>query len=78
MQSEKFISGILRYVGNDLPQLTDRVQWVSNDIINLEGQKRNLMNKLILWNSQLSDLGKSYRYQRSTTKANGQINIIVL
>jgi hypothetical protein len=59
MQSEKFISGILRYVGNDLPQLIDRVQWVSNDIINLEGQKRILMNKLILWNAQLSDLGKS-------------------
>jgi hypothetical protein len=25
-----------------------RVQWLPNDIINLEGQKKNLMNKLIL------------------------------
>jgi hypothetical protein len=51
MLSEKFISGILRYVGNDLPQLTDGVQWLSTNIIYSEGQKRNLMNKLILWNA---------------------------
>jgi len=59
MLDEKHISNILRYVGTDLPQLTDRVQCLTNDIINLEGQKRNLMNKLILWNAQLYDLGKA-------------------
>jgi DNA-binding Lrp family transcriptional regulator len=59
MLDEKHISNILRYVGTDLPQLTDRVQCLTNDVINLEGQKRNLMNKLILWNAQLCDLGKA-------------------
>ena len=59
MLSEKHINNILRYAGNDLPQLTDRVQCLTNDVINLEGQKRNLMNKLILWNAQLSDLGRA-------------------
>ena len=57
--NEKHISNILKYVGTDLPQLTYRVQCLTNDVINLEGQKRNLMNKLILWNAQLSDLGKA-------------------
>jgi hypothetical protein len=51
MLNEKHISNILKYVGTDLPQLTDRVQCLTNDVINLEGQKRNLMNKLILWNA---------------------------
>jgi hypothetical protein len=58
MLGEKHISNILKNVGDDLPQLTDKVYCLSNDVINLEGQKRNLMNKIILWNAQLSDLGK--------------------
>ena len=59
MLSEKHIINVLKYVGNDLPQLTDRVQYLSNDVINLEDKKRNLMNELILWNTQLSDLGNA-------------------
>ena len=59
MLGKKHISNVLRYVGNDLPQLTDRVQCLTNDALNLEDQKRNLMNMLILWNAQLSDLGKA-------------------
>jgi hypothetical protein len=59
MLSEKHISNVLRYVGNDLPQLTDRVQCLTNDVRNLEDKKRDLMNKLILWNAQLSDLGRA-------------------
>jgi hypothetical protein len=41
-----------------------RVQCLSDEIINLEGQKRNSMNKVILWNVQLSDLGKAMRNQQ--------------
>jgi hypothetical protein len=59
MLNEKHISNILKYVGTDLPQLIDRVQCLTNDVINLEGQKINLMNKLVLWNAQLSDLGRA-------------------
>jgi hypothetical protein len=59
MLGEKYISDVLRYVGNDLPQLTDRLQCLSNDIINLEDKKRNLLNKVVLWNAQLYDLGRA-------------------
>ena len=44
MLGENYILDVLRYVGNDLPQLTDWVQCLSNDVINLEDKKRNLMN----------------------------------
>ena len=50
---------LLRAARAVISDLMNRVQYLSNDIINLEGQKRNLMNKVILWNAQLSDLGKA-------------------
>ena len=59
MLDEKNISKFLRYANYDLSDLANRVQCLSNEIINLEGQKRNSMNKVILWNAQLSDLGKA-------------------
>ena len=59
MLDEKNISKFLRYANYDLSDLTNRVECLSNEIINLEGQKRNLMNKVILWNAQLSDHGKA-------------------
>ena len=59
MLDEKHISKFLRYANYDLSDLENRVQCLSNEIINLEGQKRNSMNKIILWNAQLSDLGKA-------------------
>jgi hypothetical protein len=59
MLDEKHISKFLRYANYDLSDLIDRVECLSNEIINLEGQKRNLMNKIILWNAQLSDLGRA-------------------
>lgn len=59
MLDEKNISKFLRYANYDLSDLTNRVECLSNEIINLEGQKRNLMNKVILWHAQLSDLGKA-------------------
>ena len=59
MLDEKHISKLLKYANYDLSDLENRVQCLSNEIINLEGQKRNSMNKVILWNAQLSDLGKA-------------------
>ena len=56
-------------------QVTDRVQCLSNDVINLEDKKRNLLNELILWNAQLSDLGNAIDIKKPTTKANEQINV---
>jgi hypothetical protein len=56
MLSGKQISNILKYVSDDLPQLTDRIHFLRNDIINLEDKKRDAINQLILWHAQLDNL----------------------
>ena len=68
MLNEKNISKFLRYANYDLSDLANRVQCLSNEITNLEGQKRNLMNKVILWNAQLSDLGKAIEIRNQQLK----------
>jgi len=72
MLSEQQISNILRYVGNDLPQLTDRIQCLSNDVINLEDKKTNLLNELVLWNGQLYDLGRAIDIKNQQLKRMGK------
>ena len=72
MLSEKHISNVLKYVGNDLPQLTDRIQCLSNDVINLEDKKRNLLNELVLWNGQLYDLGRAIDIKNQQLKQMGK------
>jgi len=72
MLGEKHIINILRYVGNDLPQLTDRIQCLSNDVINLEGKKKNLLNKVVLWNAQLYDLGRAIDIKNQQLKRMGK------
>ena len=59
MLNEKHIIKFLRYANYDLSDLANNMQCLSNEIISLEGQKRNLISKLILWNAQLSDLGRA-------------------
>ena len=59
---------LLRVARAVISDLMNRVQYLSNDIINLEGQKRNLMNKVILWNAQLSDLGKAIEIRNQQLK----------
>ena len=72
MLDEKHIFKFLKYANYDLSDLTDRVECLSNEIINLEGQKRNLMNKVILWNAQLSDLGKEIDIKNNQLKRMGK------
>ena len=72
MLDEKNISKFLRYANYDLSDLSNRVQCLSDEIINLEGQKRNLMNKVILWNAQLSDLGKTIDHKNQQLKKMGK------
>ena len=57
MLNENQISKLIRYANYDLSDLSNRVQCLSDEITNLEAQKRNSMNKVILWSVQLSDLG---------------------
>jgi hypothetical protein len=68
MLDEKHIFKFLKYANYDLSDLANRVQCLSNEIINLEGQKRNLMNKVILWSAQLSDLGKAIEIRNQQLK----------
>ena len=72
MLSEKHVLNVLRYVGNDLPQLTDRIQCLSNDVINLEDKKRNLLDKVIVWSTQLSDLGRAIDIRNQQLKRMGK------
>ena len=72
MLDEKNISKFLRYANYDLSDLENRVQCLSNEIINLEGQKRNSMNKVILWSAQLSDLGKAIDIKNQQLKRMGK------
>ena len=72
MLDEKQISKFLRYTNYDLSDLTDRVECLSNEITNLEGQKRNSMNKVILWSAQLSDLGKAIDIKNQQLKRMGK------
>jgi hypothetical protein len=72
MLNEKNIFKLLKYANYDLSDLMNRVQCLSDEIINLEGQKRNLMNKVILWNAQLSDLGKAIDVKNQQLKRMGK------
>ena len=72
MLDEKHILDVLRYVGNDLPRLTDRIQCLSNDVINLEDKKRNLLNELVQWNGQLYELGRAIDIKNQQLKRMGK------
>ena len=72
MLDEKHIFKFLKYANYDLSDLANRVQCLSNEITNLEGQKRNLMNKVILWSAQLSDLGKAIEIKNQQLKRMGK------
>jgi len=72
MLDEKYISKFVRYANYDLTDLANRVQCLSNEITNLEGQKRNSMNKVILWNAQLSDLGKAIDIRNQQLRRKGK------
>ena len=72
MLNENQISKLIGYANYDLSDLSNRVQCLSDEIINLEGQKRNLMNRVILWNAQLSDLGKAIDMRNQQLKRMGK------
>jgi hypothetical protein len=72
MLSEKQISNILKYIGDDLPKLTDRVHCLRNDIINLEDKKTDAMDQLILWNAQLDDVRREIDFKDQQRKRMGK------
>jgi hypothetical protein len=68
MLSEQQISNILKYVGDDLPELMDRVHCLRNDIVNLEDKKRDAINQLIIWHTQLDDLRRGINIKNEKRK----------
>jgi hypothetical protein len=72
MLDEKYIFKLLRYANYDLSDLSNRVQCLSDEIINLEGQKRNSMYQLIIWNAQLDDLGREIDIKNQQLKRMGK------
>ncbi|MGH9976004.1 MAG: hypothetical protein ACRD8Z_09245, partial [Nitrososphaeraceae archaeon] len=59
MINQKDIQNVLRYAVHDLPSLENMVYQLTNDVFNLEDKKRDLIQKLVIWNAQLSDLGRA-------------------
>jgi hypothetical protein len=72
MLSEKQISNILKYIGDDLPELTDRIHFLRNDIINLEDKKRDAINQLIIWHAQLDDVRREIGITNQQRKRMGK------
>jgi hypothetical protein len=70
--SEKQISNILKHIGDDLPQLADRIHFLRNDIINLEDKKRDAINQLIIWHAQLEDLRREIDIKNQQRKRTGK------
>jgi prefoldin subunit 5 len=74
MLSEKHISKFLRYADHDLPELTNKIQRLTNDVIDLEYKKRDLKDTLMLWNAQLVDLGQTIiQYQSAIDRKKQQL-----
>jgi hypothetical protein len=51
MLNEEYLVGFLRCAGVDLPELTNRLQQLANEVIDLESKKRQFLDAL----AQLSD-----------------------
>ncbi len=66
MLSKQHILKILRYTGHDLPPLENKLQELRSDVIELEFQKKDLNNTIMLQRAQLSDLGQAIiKYQNA-------------
>ena len=62
---DKDIYDLIQYVKYDLPYLTDKIQRLTNDVVDLEYKKKELKAVLTLWNAQLSDLGQTITQYQS-------------
>ena len=65
MLNERDIHKILRYANHDLPSLENKKRKLTSDIIELEFQKKELNNTIMLQHAQLSDIGQAItEYQK--------------
>lgn len=70
--NQKDIKTVLKYAAFDLSYLEIRKYVLTNEVINLEDTKRNLNQKLVLWNAQLSDLGRAIDSRNQQLKRVGE------
>jgi hypothetical protein len=63
--NERDISKLIRYANHDLPSLENKIRKLTSDVIELECQKKDLNNTIMLQRAQLSDLGQAItEYQK--------------
>ena len=74
MINQKDIQNAVRYAAHDLPSLENRVYQLTNDVFNLEDKKRDLIQKLVIWNAQLSDLGRAIDMKNEELKRLDNLN----
>jgi hypothetical protein len=76
MLSKQYILKILRYAGHDLPSLENKIRKLISDVIELEFQKKDLNNTIMLQRAQLVDLGQDIiRYQNAIEYNNSNSKI---
>jgi hypothetical protein len=66
MLNEEYLTNFLKYAGYDLPELTNKIQQLANEVIDLESKKRQSIDTLVQLDDTLS------WYQRNI-KLNKQI-----
>jgi transposase len=74
MLGDGYISKFIKYADHDLPELTNQVQLLANNVLDLEFKKRDLKNTITLWNAQLRDLGQTItQYQNAIESKKQQL-----
>jgi chromosome segregation ATPase len=58
-----------RDADHDLPFLEDKIQKLTDDVIELEWKKKDLNNTITLWNAQLRDLGQTIEQYQKASKS---------
>jgi hypothetical protein len=66
MLSEKYISKFLRYADHDLPELTNKIQQLTSDVIDLEFKKKQSKDIISVANTNIAQLRDTLNwYQRN-------------
>jgi chromosome segregation ATPase len=73
MLSEKHISKFLRYADHDLPELTDRMQRLTNDIIDLEWKKKQSGDVISVANTNITQLRNTLNWYQKNIELKNQI-----
>jgi hypothetical protein len=73
MLGEKHISKFLKYADHDLPELTDRIQRLTNDIIDLEWKKKQSGDVISVANTNIIQLRNTLNWYQKNIELKKQI-----